>query len=312
MKKKYAIGVDVGGSHISVLSMDMEKETILKNGKSCCVVDNTASAIEILNSWKDALGKSISDIGQNDLVGIGIAMPGPFDYTNGVALFTKDVNKFENLYGVNVAVELKKVLDLPDNVPIRFVNDATAFAIGDAWKGKSSNSKRTIAITLGTGLGVAFIESGIPVLERNDVPPKGCLYHLPYKDSIANDYFCTGWFVNEYAKRTGKSAHGVKEIARQTDANPELIEIFNEFGASLAEFLSLWIQRFNADCLVLGGNIARAFELFGPAFSSVLERRSIDIKIQLSNQMESSAMMGSARLMNEDFWKQIQPLLPLM
>jgi len=29
-------------------------------------------------------------------------------------------------------------------------------------------------------------------------------------------------------------------------------------------------------------------------------------------QMETSAMIGSARLMNEDFWKQIQPLLPLM
>jgi len=28
--------------------------------------------------------------------------------------------------------------------------------------------------------------------------------------------------------------------------------------------------------------------------------------------METSAMIGSARLMNEDFWKQIKPLLPLM
>jgi len=312
MKKKYAIGADVGGSHISVIVMDMEKETILGNCKSCYTVDNKASANEILESWKIAIEKSISGIERDQLSGIGMAMPGPFDYSKGIALFTEEVNKFENLYGINVAVELKQILDFPDDVPIRFVNDATAFAIGDAWKGKSSDSKKAITITLGTGLGAAFIESGIPVIERNDVPPNGCLYHLPYKDGIANDYFCTGWFVHNYFKRTGQPVHGVKEIARQTSTNPEFIKIFDEFGASLGEFLTPWIQKFNADYLVLGGNIARAYDLFGPAFSSALKSRNMDIKIELSKHMENSAMMGSARLMYEDFWKQIQPLLPLM
>lgn len=310
--KKYAVGADIGGSHISVIIVDLEKEIILKDCKSCFMVNNKASAGEILDAWKNAIEKSISGIDRNQLSGIGMAMPGPFDYSNGIALFTKAVNKFERLYGVNVALRLQQLLGLPDDVAIRFVNDATSFAIGDAWKGKSSHSHKTIAITLGTGLGAAFIESGIPVLEREDVPPNGCLYHLPYKESIANDYFCTGWFVNEYYKKTGRTVKGVKEMVRQTSMNPEIIDIFNEFGDALGAFLAPWIQKFDADCLVLGGNIAKAFNLFGPAFSSALDNKSIHIKVELSEQMENSAMMGSARLLDEAFWAKIHPLLPLM
>jgi glucokinase len=165
MKKKYAIGADVGGSHISVVAVDLEKEVLLNTSTSCCVVDNKASADEILDAWKCGIEKSLSCIDRNDLAGIGFAMPGPFDYSNGIALFTEVVDKFEKLYGVNIVVELKQRLDLADNVPVRFVNDATAFAIGEAWKGKNSESEKMIGITLGTGLGAAFVKSGVPVLE---------------------------------------------------------------------------------------------------------------------------------------------------
>lgn len=310
--KKFALGADVGGSHISVILVDLEKEVILKNYKSCFKVDNKASAEEILNTWKCAIEKSISGIDRNQLSGIGLAMPGPFDYQKGIALFTEEVNKFEKLFGVNVQLRLQQLLNLSDDIAIRFINDATAFAIGDAWKGKSRDSNKTIAITLGTGLGAAFIESGIPVLERDDVPDKGCLYHLPYKESIANEYFCTGWFIKEYVKKTGRTVRGVKEMASEASANSELIDIFNEFGDNLGAFLIPWIQKFNPNCLLLGGNIAKAFNLFGPSFSSVLKNKNLRINVEVSEQMENSAMMGSARLMDEDFWKQIQPLLPMM
>ena len=80
----------------------------------------------------------------------------------------------------------------------------------------------------------------------------------------------------------------------------------------MGEFLAPWIQKFDADCLVFGGNITRAYHLFGPAFSAVLKSRNINTNVELSEQMETSAMIGGARLMNEDFWKQIKPLIPLM
>ena len=312
MTKKYAIGADTGGSHISVIAMDLEKGDIFDCCYSNSNVDNKGSADEILDAWKKAIEKSIAGIDRDQLAGIGIAMPGPFDYANGIALFTSAVNKYENLYGINIGERLKQLLHLPDDVFIRFMNDATSFAIGDAWKGKSCQARKSISITLGTGFGAAFIDSGIPVLERDDVPETGCLYYIPYKESIANDYFCTGWFVNRYNEKTCMKLPGVKEIAFEALNNPEVNGIFEEFGSALGEFLVPYIQKFNADCLVIGGNINKAYNLFGPAFSAKLKSRNVNICVELSEQMETSAMIGSARLINEDFWEKVKPLLPLM
>ena len=38
----------------------------------------------------------------NEVKAIGIAIPGPFDYVNGICLI-KGVAKYENLYGFNIA-----------------------------------------------------------------------------------------------------------------------------------------------------------------------------------------------------------------
>ena len=312
MKKKFAIGADMGGSHISVIAMNLETEEI----HDCCFswnkVDNKGTADEILHSWKVAIERSIAAIDRDQLSGIGIAMPGPFDYTNGIALFTSEVNKFENLYGINIADRLRKLLRLSDGVAIRFINDATCFAIGDAWKGKSCKANRSICITLGTGFGTAFIENGIPVIERDDVPTMGCLYHIPFKQGIANDYFCTDWFVKRYFELTGATLPGVKEIAQETLSHPEIRALFVEFGTDLGEFMVPWIQKFDADCLVIGGNIIGAYNLFGPSFLAVFEDKNLKINVELSEQLETSAMIGGARLLDKEFWKKIEPLLPQM
>jgi glucokinase len=56
-------------------------------------IDNKADADVILNQWAEAILRSISFIDKNRLVGIGFAMPGPFDYENGIAMFTHEVAK---------------------------------------------------------------------------------------------------------------------------------------------------------------------------------------------------------------------------
>ncbi len=93
------------------------------------------------------------------------------------------------------------------------MNDASAFAVGEAWAGSASGSNRSLAITFGTGFGSAFISNKIPVVDGPEVPRIGCVYHLPYKDGIADDYFSTRWFLGRYKAITGKELKGVKELA---------------------------------------------------------------------------------------------------
>lgn len=308
MKKKYAVGVDIGGSHICSILVDLENVSIIPDSYAEQKVDNQASANDIFHHWSQAIERTLSHIGDGELAGIGFAIPGPFDYKNGVALL-KNVAKYDSLYGLNVGDELKKILKLPANLPFRYLNDALSFAIGECWMGKASLHKNGMAITLGTGFGSAFLTNGIPVIEGERVPKMGYVYHIPYENGIADDYFSTRWFVSEYAARTGIVCKGVKEIADRAENELEAKTLFEDFGVNLANFLSPLLQTFDANCLVIGGNISGAFPLFGKSFENAIKDHKINIEIIISELTESSAMTGSARLLDNDFWNELEPLV---
>ncbi|MDP4208649.1 MAG: ROK family protein [Bacteroidota bacterium] len=310
--RKYAIGADVGGSHISCAVIDLETKTVVKGSASSQKVDNKASAEEVLGKWASALNHSIQKIDKSQLAGIGFAMPGPFDYANGIALFTHEVAKFEKLYGVNVAAELKKELNLNGESDVRFMNDATAFAVGEAWFGKAAGVERSLSITLGTGFGSAFVENGVPVVEREDVPKMGCVWHLPFKDGIADDYFSTRWNIRRYAEISGHQASGVKEIADRVATDASAKEVFVELGQNLGEFLGPWLKKFDAKMLVIGGNVSGAYNLFGGYFEEKLAEQNVKTVISISELKEDAALVGSARLFENDFWNHVKPLLSKM
>ena len=308
MSKKYAIGADIGGSHISTALVDMETGVMLEPSREEQAVNNQASAEEILDSWAAAIGRTMAYAPVDELAGIGFAMPGPFDYKNGIALL-KNVAKYENLYGINVGEALKKLLNLQAEMPFRYLNDALSFAVGECWTGKASSYKNVVAITLGTGFGSAFLADGVPVIEGANVPEKGYVYHIPYKSGIADDYFSTRWFVNEYEARTGEKCKGVKEIADRAVNGSEAQTLFKDFGSNLGLFLSPILKAFGADCLVIGGNITGAFSLFGPSLVSVLKNQRLSVPVFCSELMESAAMVGSSRLLDKNFWLKIEPLV---
>ncbi len=309
--KKYAIGTDIGGSHISCALIDIQQKNIIRESLNNQKVDNQAEAAEILQKWESALNLTMQYASGDELLGIGFAMPGPFDYAKGIALFTKDVAKFEKLYGIHVAEKLAEKLGLlPDQ--FRFMNDATAFAVGESWLGKAADVSRSVSITLGTGFGSAFIDDEVPVLERGDVPEMGCLWPLPFKEGIGDDYFSTRWFIQQYGERTGEKVNGVKDIADIAPQNDKARALFDEFGSNLAEFLGPWLANFKADKLVIGGNVSAAYNLFGGALNSGFNDQGVNISIEISELMEDSALVGSAHLFVEDYWLKVKPLLPKM
>jgi len=312
MKQRLAIGVDVGGSHISSTVVDLATGEILRETFSERSVDNQAQAAVIISEWTSCLRETIGRIPASaKLTGIGFAMPGPFDYVNGIALF-KGVPKYGNLYGFNVADAMRSSLELPEEFSFRFINDASSFAIGEAWAGKAAGSRRSMAITLGTGLGSAFIEDKIPVVDGPLVPHLGCVWHLPYEKLIADDYFSTRWFLNEYRAITGEEVSGVKELAQIAVADKKAAELFLRFGRNLGHFLAPWLKGFGAEVLVIGGNISNAGLLFLEGLQKCFAEENCSVRTEISELKEEAALLGSAFLYDDDFWRSVQHALPLM
>jgi len=146
MKNKIAAGTDIGGSHVTCQLFDLEKHRLIENTLIRKKVNGQGEANEILNSWAEAIAETCKGFVISDLAGIGFAMPGPFDYPGGIAWF-ENVGKFENLFGVDVRKEIQNRLQLGTGFPVRFLNDAACFAIGESLQGEASKHWRLLAIT---------------------------------------------------------------------------------------------------------------------------------------------------------------------
>lgn len=306
-----AIGIDIGGSHISCGAVDMQINHLITGSCFESKVDNKASADEILKSWVGAIKLTMDVVGKEQVTGIGFAMPGPFDYAKGIALFER-VEKYLNLYGVHVANEIRTRLDLPSDMPVRFINDATAFAIAESWIGVGKDFSHVIALTLGTGFGSAFIADGIPVLEGDTVPEMGCVWHLPFQEGIADDYFSTRWFERSYLNLTGRQVNGVREISELYDYDEVARNLLTEYGTNMGDFLAPWIRKFGAGEIVIGGNITGAYDKFGNYLMQSLANHKITAGVSLSILRENAAIIGSARLIDDKFFSKVEPLLPKM
>ena len=310
--KTIAIGVDIGGSHVSCAACQIEEKKYLTETFSENNLDNQGTIEEIIGVWSRTIQKTIDKVGLDNVKGIGFAMPGPFDYLNGIALFKGNNKKYESIYGLNVPDALREKMNLPAGFPIRFINDATAFAIGEDWIGKACGTNNSLSITLGTGFGSAFLSNRMPVTSGDNVPEVGAVWHLPFENGNADDYFSTRGLMNRYLIRTGKQLSGVKELAQLAPNDKIAKELFIDFGNKLGVFLKPWIEKSKIEVLVIGGNISNAFSLFGKCLQDYLSENGVEIRIEISELKETAAMIGSSILADDKYYEQLKPILVTM
>ncbi|HWK05894.1 MAG TPA: ROK family protein [Puia sp.] len=273
-------GVDIGGTHISAALID--NQTLHSSTYRRLPVNPAANALTILDTWANLINAVTSLAPTNHPVtSIGIAMPGPFDYVNGIAMIS-GLNKYESLYGLNIREALKQRI-ANANIPICFENDATCFGLGEARSGAAKKHNKIIAITLGTGFGACFIQDKQPLTQGPGVPPNGYLYNIPFKEGIAEDYISAHWLLSACP------AHNVREIADRAPKDEKAATAFATFGANLNSFITPWLKRFEADALVIGGGISEAYALFA-------KQLHLDIPVIITGHTEYTAITGAASL----------------
>jgi len=82
----YIIGVDIGGSHITAALLAAETGFIIKQNKKN--IDTGADRNTIISTWIDCIHSVIKKAEKKNITGVSIAMPGPFDYENGICRVT--------------------------------------------------------------------------------------------------------------------------------------------------------------------------------------------------------------------------------
>jgi glucokinase len=220
-----------------------------------------------------------------------VAMPGPFDYARGIALF-EDVGKFDSLRGADLGAALCKGIR-PHPASVSFVNDAEAFLLGEWLHGAASGYTRCAAITLGTGVGSSFLADGEIVNTGADVPPDGRAHHLWIGHRPLEDVVSRRAMRSAYLAATGDATADVREIAErarggETAAGDVIAAAMRALGGALAP----WLSRFRAQVVVVGGSMSASWDLFGPAFADGLRE---PISVVVAQDPEHAPLLGAAR-----------------
>lgn len=265
---KYGFGVDLGGTTVKIAFFDQtgtmldkwEIPTVTANNGNQILPDIAASVLNYLEDKK---------ISKEQIIGIGIGVPGPVDDA-GV------VNRCGNLgWGVfNVHTALGELTGFP----IKAGNDANVAALGEAWKGGAVGCDNMVLATFGTGVGGGIVVNGKPVngvhgaageighvvVERDEKEPCACGKYG------CVEMYCSATGVVRLAKRRMAldQRHSVlREIDNLTckdvfDAGNRgdalALEVLEQVYTYMGQFLAAVCCVTDPEVVVLGGGVSKA------------------------------------------------------
>ncbi len=243
---------DVGGSHIGAGLCRLSDLALIRTASG------PLAAIDSFDAFADlvrSLGAEVA--GETRLAGVSLAVPGPFDHDAGVSLMQ---HKLTYLYGKDLRAALAARFGFATQ-RIRFLNDAAAYVLGEVGAGSLKGTTRSAGLTLGTGVGCAFVVNSRHITSGNGVPPGGEIWNFPYAGRTVEDLISTRAIKAAYAARTGNEKE-VAELAASVQTDPEARAVFENFGTDLGRVLRDVIAPFHPERVMLGGGIARSAQLF--------------------------------------------------
>ena len=223
----------------------------------------------------------------------GVAVPDPFDYARGVALF-EGVGKFESLYGLDLrGVLIARLPGAPR--AIAFGNDADAFALGEWAYGAGAGHRRCLGLTLGTGVGSGWIVDGRVVGSGPGIPRGGRARELEVDGGPLEDTISSRGIRRAYQAATGGPGADVGSIAeRARDGDPAARSVLRYAMRALGSALGPCLRDFGADIVVVGGSMSASWDLFEPWVRGGFPDDLDPPPIRLARDSEHSALLGAA------------------
>ena len=276
------VSIDLGGTHVSAGRIDVASGRVRAFLR--VPLPSNAGRAEL----QARITGAAADVREGAVDGVGVAVPGPFDYANGVCLLT---HKLEALHGLDLRRALADALQTAP-ASIAFVNDADAFLLGEAWVGAARGHRRAAGVTLGTGLGSAFLEDGTIVDTGPRVPPEGSLHLVSYRGRPAEETVSRAALLAGY----GDPRLDVRDVAtRAREGDRRARQVFDELASALGEITAPWLDSFGATCLVVGGSISQAWDLLEGGLRAALAAVDGLAEIVPAARVDDAALLGAAR-----------------
>jgi len=308
--------MDVGGSHVTAAVVDPPALTDLRaaaagleaggtRAERAAEIDPHAPRDVLLDQLAAparavvealaaaAVGREAGTPATCPLRGWAVAMPGPFDYASGTGTFA-GVDKFASLAGVDLRGAFADRLGVARD-HVRFCNDAVAYGIGEWAVGAGSRSRRMVCLTLGTGVGSSFLDAGVEIDSGPLVPAHGEVHRLTISGRPLEATMSSPALRSAFRDRSGQELPVEEICARARAGDPLAVEVLHAALGALGVAVGPWIERFDADTVVVGGSIARSWDVVGPGFRDGLAAVGVSAPVVVPADLGSRApLVGAA------------------
>lgn len=270
---KYYILLDVGGTQIKLFVYNELGEAQTEFPRKYQAKSNESKENIIIN-FSNIIDDNINS--KLELIGIGMAFPGPFDYQKGQSLM-KGISKYDSIYKISLSDAIKNENGNINNVPFIFLHDVASFALGICSTNKYKKYNRIMNLCIGTGTGTSFTENGCIVVNSNLIPENGWIYNTPFRDSIIDDYISVRGFNNLCKKHLGYEVEGYNLHKMAKEGNDKAITVFKEFGLILKDAIAHFLIDFDVQLLIFGGQISKSLCFFEEPLKSFCDNNNIAI-----------------------------------
>ncbi|MFA6507731.1 MAG: ROK family protein [Treponemataceae bacterium] len=290
--KSCVLALDAGGTSIKLglVRLDAFGDGVLDPSEVPVPSDGSVEEIAAAYAEAASTGKSCAEKRGLILAGVGVSTPGPFDYETGASLMT---HKYAAVRGMSIRSFIERATG---PLPIRFTHDSFAFLLGELAASPRPRYRNPCAVIIGTGLGFAALRDG-KLLRNTQGGPAISIYRAPFRDGIAEDYVSKRGIMACYARLGGVEKTSVKEIDLAARAGDELCaRVFSESGKALAEITAPVIKEGGFDCMILGGQIAKAGPLLTVPVQRRLDELGVGCAVESALQTVAAPLLGAALL----------------
>ncbi len=305
----YYIGIDLGGTNMVCGLVDVNGKILLKKK---CKTKASRPADEIVRDMASLCNSVVEEFGcgKDKIAFCGVGTPGIANSESGIVEYSCNIPSFLNF---DLVSALQKYTGFSR---IGIENDANCAAKGEAEAGAAKNSKNSIFVTLGTGVGGGIIldgkvyhginfaggELGHVVIEAGGYPCScgryGCweayssataLCRMTREEMIKNKKSLT-W---ELCENDPKNVSGRTAFDAYKKGDEGAKRVLDRFFYYLALGIANMVNIFQPEILSIGGGISAEGETLLAPVRELVEKQ------QYSHNCKKKTVLKAAELGND-------------
>ena len=250
------LGLDLGGTNIKVAVIEKKNthwQVIKKDDQPTEAESGPAHVVDRLASLAK---ENLSEF--PDLAGVGVAVPGIFNSSNGTILL------FPNLPGPWKDFQILSPIASATNLPTALINDARAFTLAEAIMGAAKGKNTVACYVIGTGVGGGVVIDG--KIHLGSTGSAGEIAHQILKPGGqkcgCGSNGCAETLTNSAAIAKIAGTKTSEEAYKKAVAgDQQALTAFKEVGYWISIALTNVMVMLAPDAIIIGGGVAQSGDI---------------------------------------------------